>query len=285
MIQQVVEAHRNSISASRGGRSGRLGSVRLDRALRADIGSALRSPPIIAFLGIEALAGAVFIDRRGGDTLSTVLLIYLAMLSLAFFAWWAGRHRLAHPQPDPLPAAGARSAFALMAASGMAVWGFAISVPAGFVLFVCGLGGWSWAAFRSGGVRGTWSRLTRDPRPFVPLLLLIGLPRLLAGGPLYLGGALLALPSGIGQQLLYLVGLFAPLEALRSRSSLAAVTAALVFALLHVPLNLAPNEGDMAAALANAVLFQASVGMIACLAFTRHRAVVPIGVAHALAIG
>jgi hypothetical protein len=37
-------------------------------------------------------------------------------------------------------------------------------------------------------------------------------------------------------------------------------------------------------ATANAVIFQASVGLLACLANQRHRAVVPISVAHALAI-
>jgi hypothetical protein len=58
-----------------------------------------------------------------------------------------------------------------------------------------------------------------------------------------------------------------------------------VFGLVHVPFNLAPNGGDLLAAAANAVFFQASVGLIACLAYVRHRAVVPIGVAHALAIG
>jgi hypothetical protein len=259
--------------------------VRLDRALIADLSLALRSPPIVLFLVLEAVAGVVFIDRRGGETLATVLLLYVGMLTLAFFAWWAGRHRLAHPEPDAVPAAAPRVAFALIAAAGMAVWGFGVSVPIGFVLFVSGFGGWVWVALRAGGFRGAWDRLLRDPRPFVPMILLIALPRLLAGGPLYLVGGVVALPSGIGQQLLYLVGLFAPLEALRGHMAWAALGSALIFALLHVPLNVDANQGDILAAFANAMLFQASVGMIACLAFTRHRAVVPIGVAHALAIG
>lgn len=63
------------------------------------------------------------------------------------------------------------------------------------------------------------------------------------------------------------------------------MTSALIFAALHVPQNMAANEGDVLAAIANAVLFQASVGLVACLAYTRHRAVVPLGVAHAIAIG
>ena len=93
------------------------------------------------------------------------------------------------------------------------------------------------------------------------MLLLLAVPRLLFGGPLSRSSAsVLALPSGIGQQVLYLLGLFAPLEAWRDRRAVAAVVAALVFAALHVPLNLGPNDGDGPAALANAVLYQASVG-------------------------
>ena len=65
---------------------------------------------------------------------------------------------------------------------------------------------------------------------------------------------------------------------------MAAVASALVFAALHVPVVLEANGGDVLASFANAVLFQASVGLVACLAFVRHRAAVPIGVAHAMAI-
>lgn len=256
--------------------------MRLDQALIADIRSALRLGPVRAFLAIELIAGAVFVLRRGGETGVTVALVWLGVVVLAFFAWWAGRHRLAHPQPDPIAAAGARACFALVAATGMLVWGLGVSV--GLVLFACGLGGWLWSALRSGGWRGLGARLTRDPRPFVPLLLLIAVPKLAVGGPGFLVAVVLALPSGIGQQLLYLVGLFAPLEALRRRPSAAAVAAALVFGLIHVPLVVDANHGDLVASLANAVLLQASVGIVACLAFVRHRAVLPIGVAHALAM-
>ena len=249
------------------------------------MGAALRSRAILTFLALEAIAGVVFVDRRSGETVSTVLLIYLGMLILAFFAWWSGRHRLAHPHPDSVSAPGPRSAFAIIAATGMAIWGFGLSVPVGLVLFSAGLGGWIWAALRSEGRGGLRERLLRDPRPFVPLLLLIALPRLLIGGVAFVFGAIAALPSGIGQQMLLLVGLFGPLEAWSGRPAWAAVASALIFAALHVPLNLAPNEGDVLAAIANAVLFQASVGIVVCLAYTRHRAVVPIGVAHAITIG
>lgn len=260
-------------------------AVRLDRALASDISTALRSGPILAFLALQVVAGAVFVVRRGPEMGQTVVLIWLGMLTLAFFAWWAGRHRLAHPQPDPVPDAAARSGFALLAAAGMLLWSSGISPDVGSVLVVSGIGAWLWAAWRSSGFGGWADRLLRDPRPFVPLLLLILVPRLLAGGPAYLIGAALALPSGIGQQLFFLIGLFAPLEAMRRRTPVAAVVAALVFGLVHLPVVLDANGGDTVAATANVVLFQASVGLIACLAFVRHRAAVPIGVAHALAIG
>jgi hypothetical protein len=259
--------------------------VRLDRALRTDLGAALRSTPVRLYLGLQVAAGAVFVWRRGQDSVSTVVLIWLALLILAFFAWWAGRHQRARSQPDPVPAARARAAFALLAVAGMSLWGAGLAGLAGLVLFLMGLGGWLWSAWRTGAQRGLKARLLRDPRPFLPMLLLIGVPRLLAGGPSFLLGATLALPSGIGQQLLYLVGLYAPLEAAMHRPAAAALISALLFALIHVPLVMEPNGGDVLAALANAMLFQSGVGFIACLAYQRHRAVVPIGVAHALAIG
>ncbi len=212
-----------------------------------------------------------------------VLLVWLGMLILAFFAWWAGRHRLAHPAPDPVAGAGARAMFALVGVAGMLVWGFDISVAAGFVLFVGGSAGWIWVAWRNAAFSDLSTRLRRDVRPFVPLLLLIGLPRLVIGGPGFLIATVLVLPSGIGQQLLYLLGLYAPLEALRGRA-VAAVSAALLFGLVHVPLLIEINHGDLVAATANAVLFQSSVGLVAALAYQRHRAVVPIGIAHAMAI-
>jgi hypothetical protein len=258
--------------------------MRLDQALVADLRRVLRSRAIRLFLALEILAAAVFVLRRGQETIATVSLVWLAMLTLAFFAWWAGRHRLAYAVPDAVPAARLRALFAVLVALGMVVWGFGISVVVGSVLVSCGLAGWLWSALRLGGWRGAWARLTRDPRPFLPLILLIAIPRLALGGPTFLVAAVLALPSGVGQQLLYLAGLYAPLEALRERADVAAVVAALVFGLVHVPLVVDANQGDLVAAAANAVLFQSSVGLIACLAYVRHRAVVPIGVVHALAI-
>ena len=161
---------------------------------------------------------------------------------------------------------------------------FGISVPAGFVLILVGVGGWVWAYVRGEGLVGVRARLLRDPRPFLGLYLFIALPRLLAIGPIYLLGVVVALPSGIVQQLLLLVGLFAPLEAWSGRPGWAALAAASAFALLHVPIVLEPNGQDLVAAFANAAIFQLTVGLIAILAYRRHRAAVPIGVAHGLTI-
>lgn len=262
----------------------RLSPMRLDRALALDLGQALRSRPIQLYLALQLTAAAVFVARRGQDTVSTVLLIWLGLAVVAFLAWWAGRHRLAHPEPDLVPAAGARTVFALLVVGGWVMWGFGWSAEAGFLLLFVGVGGWVWSTVRAGGLMGLRARLLRDPRPFVPLLIFIGLPRLLAIGPLYLLGVGVALPSGIVQQLLLLLGLFAPLEAWSQRPGWAALAAAAIFALLHVPTVMEPNHGDLIAAYANVALFQLSVGLIAILAFRRHRAAVPIGVAHALTI-
>jgi hypothetical protein len=258
---------------------------RLDRALLADLRTALRSVPVLLFLGLELVAGAVLVARRGQGVASTLLLIWAGMLAFAFLAWWAGRHRMAVSTPDDVPGAAGRALFAAIGVAGLLLIGYAVDARVGVVLVVGGMAGWVWVAWRAGGLSGLAGRLTRSPRPFVPLLLLLALPRLLFGGPGAFVGVVLALPSGIGQQLLYLLGLFAPLEAYAGRRAAAAVGSALVFAALHVPLNVPVNGGDWLAALANAIVYQASVGLIACLAFVRHRAAVPIGVAHALAIG
>lgn len=262
----------------------RLGPMRLDRALALDLRRALRSGPVQLYLLIEVVAAVVFVMRRGDDTASMLVLVYLALAVVAFLAWWAGRHRLAHPDPDLVPAAGPKTAFALVVGLGWGLVGFGLSFELGLVLVFVGIGGWVWAFVRSDGLSGVRDRLARDPRPFLPLYLFIALPRLLAIGPLYLVGVVFALPSGIVQQLLLLVGLFAPLEAWSGRPGWAALVAAVVFAILHVPIVMPQNGDDLIAATANAAIFQLSVGFIAVLAYRRHRAAVPIGVAHGLTI-
>jgi len=218
------------------------------------------------------------------ETVGVVLLVWAGFAVLGFFAWWAGRHHAAHPAPDPAPRAGGRLFMAAMGALGFGLWSWGTAPAIGAVLAAAAFAGWLVVAARGSTAADVLRPLIRDPRPFVPLLLLLLAPRLLGQGLGVVPAVLLALPSGVGQQLLFLVGLFAPLEAVTRRTDVSAVVAALVFAALHVPFNLPANGGDLPAAFANAVFYQASAGLIACLAFVRHRAPVPIGAMHAAAM-
>lgn len=222
--------------------------------------------------------------RRGRETVGVVLLVWAGFAILGFFAWWAGRHDAAHATPDPVPRAGGRLLMAAIGALGFGLWSWGTAPAIGAVLTATAFAGWLVVAARGSTATDVLRPLVRDPRPFVPLLLLLLVPRLLAQGLGVVPAALLALPSGVGQQLLFLVGLFAPLEAVTRRTDLSAVVAALVFAALHVPFDLPANGGDLPAAFANSVFYQGSAALVACLAFARHRAPVPIGVVHAVAI-
>jgi hypothetical protein len=257
---------------------------RLDVALREDIRTLLRRRPLKAFLALELAAAAVLVLRRGEALLATIGVVWLGLVCVAFLAWWAGRHPGAVQTTDPVPAPAARARAALVGAVGLLIAGLG-AWPVGGVLVGLAALGWVVAGRRGEeGIDGPGVRqLLRDPRPFVPLLLLVGLTRVLFGG-LEPVGLIAGLASGVVQQVAYLVGLFPPLEAARGRTDLAAVLAALAFGAVHLPFDLDPNGGDWLAAAANAVIFQASVGMVACLAFVRHRAAVPIGLAHGLAI-
>ena len=116
----------------------------------------------------------------------------------------------------------------------------------------------------------------------MPLLLLVGLTRALFA-PVDPVGLVAALVSGGVQQVAYR----GPLRPARGRprsQRCRRSLAALLFGAVHLPFDIEPNGGDWLAAAANAVVFQASVGLVAALAFVRHRAAVPIGVAHGLAI-
>lgn len=260
--------------------------ARLDRVLIADLRSVTRSRVVLAFLAIEIMAAVVLVARRGEALVETVLLVWAGFLCVAFLAWWAGRDVHARALADPVPMPGWRAVFALAGALGVLLSGLG-AWPVGAPILMAALGAWvgvGLVARRRGDPDGAgWRQVLRDPRPFVPLLLLIGVTRFLFGGitPVGLVAGLL---SGVIQQLAYLVGLFAPLEAMRGRADMAAVLAALVFGAVHLPFNVGPNGGDWIAAAANAVVFQANVGLIACLAFVRHRAAMSIGLAHGLAI-
>jgi hypothetical protein len=257
--------------------------VRIDRALLADMRRVPSSPALLGFLALEGIAAAVLVARRGEALLNTVALVWLGVACVGFLAWWAGRHPRAVQVADPVPAPALRAGAALVGSGGLLLAG--LGAWPGVVLLGAALVGWLLAGSRRrGNALGIgWRQLLRDPRPFVPLLLLVGVTRFLFGAVTPVG-LVAGLLSGVIQQVAYLVGLFAPLEALRGRADVAATAAALVFGAVHLPFNLEPNGGDWLAAAANAVIFQASVGMVAALAFVRHRAALPIGLVHGLAI-
>jgi hypothetical protein len=228
-------------------------ALRLDRALMNDLRSMLSSWPVLAFLGLEAASGLLFVARRGPGVVPTLLLVWLGLGLVAFLCWWAGRHRLAHPDADPVPRAGARLACALLVAVGLGLGQYGIQSTLGGGLVIGAVVAWLLIAVRR-ETAGQFARLLlRDPRPFVPLLLVVALPRIVLLGSAMVGRLPPALASGIGQELLYLVLLYPSMEAVTKRRDLAAVLCALVFASIHVPMNQAANGGDWAASIANAV--------------------------------
>ena len=258
--------------------------IRLDRALVGDLRTLTKSRAVIAMAALEVTAALLFLARRGADRLSTVLLVWLGLAFVGFICWWAGRHRLAVPESDPVPRAGARLLAALAVAVGLAIGTYGIHMGASAAITLGGIGAWLALAVRPDSGPGLLRMLCRSPRPFGPLLLLVVLPRMLLAGLTGIGPLIAGLTSGVIQQLLFLPMVCASMEAVVGRRDAAAVLSALVFASIHVPMNLAANGDDWVAALANAVFYQASVGLIVCMAYTRHRAALPLGLAHGLAI-
>lgn len=258
--------------------------VRIDRALVADLRALATSRTAWAMGALVVVAGVVLVTRRGPAMAQTLLLIWSGLGFVAFLCWWAGRHRLAHGAPDLVPRAKGRLVAALAVAAGLALGTFGIHGGASAAMIAGGVTGWLLLALRRDGGPGLAVMLRRSWRPFVPLLLLVALPRIALTGVTGPAALVAGLTSGVIQQLLFLPMLFASLEAVLPRRDTAAVVAALLFGAIHVPMNLAANEGDWLAALANAVVYQSLVGLIVCFAFTRHRAALPLGVAHGLAI-
>lgn len=257
---------------------------RLDQALAHDVRTALTSRPLLAFLALQGLAGLIFVARRGPGVGQTVVLVWGGLAFVGFICWWAGRHRFAHPGADPVPRARARLVAGLTVAGGLAVGTYGIHMGASAFLTLAGIAGWLLLAVRPDSGPGLARMLRRSWRPFGPLLILVVLPRLALTGMLGPAALIAGLASGVVQELLFLPMVFASLEAVLGRRDRAAVVAALVFGSIHVPMNLAASDGDWLAAAANAVFYQALVGLIVCMAYTRHRAALPIGVAHGLTI-
>ncbi|MFN8621522.1 MAG: hypothetical protein U0869_12330 [Chloroflexota bacterium] len=258
--------------------------LRLDHELVRDLLRALASPAIVAFLLLQVTAAVLFVVRRGPATLQTILLVWTGLAFVGFICWWAGRHRLAHAEPDPVPMARARLVAGLTVAAGLAIGTYGISSGASGLVTLAGIVAWLVLAIRAGSGPDLARMLRRSWRPFGPLLILVVVPRVALTGLVAPAGLVAGLGSGVVQELLYLPLLFASLEAVLGRRDVAAVVAALVFASIHVPMNLGPAGGDWLAAAANAVFCQAAVGLIVAMAFSRHRAALPLGIAHGLTI-
>lgn len=260
------------------------------RGLTADLGGSLRalagSRPAWAYGALQALVVAYLLLRR--PWLAPELVVILGGLAVfAFLAWYAGRSPRA--RPDPLPI---RSPRGELAGVGVAVGGVLLflyagwldipwqpllwSVPVGAAIVVL-------AALRGGATAGDllgWALLTWVPLlPFLALIAAFKLPVLgLSIVPLTAA----ALLSGMLQQILLQVGLEARLEGALRRTDTAVILAGLVFGLAHVAMNLDQAGGDWSIALANALVLQANIGVVCCLAFARHRAALALGFAHAL---
>jgi hypothetical protein len=237
--------------------------------------------PVIAFVALELAAGSYLVFRRGADMIPLMVLAGAGVAFYGVLGWLAGRHPLAESTPDPVRSP-RLEAFAIgIAYVGLAGWGFGF-LPFGMHLFLGGIAGWLAVAVVAGYRRGDLGWMTRSWRPYLPLFVGVTAPKLVLSGLMLPVGLLIALPSGLLQQLLLQLGLTARVEALVRRSAIAAVAAAVGFGLLHVPLNLGIAGGDWWIALANALVLQTPIGLAFCLAYQRHRAPLALGTVHAI---
>jgi hypothetical protein len=257
--------------------------ARIDRALLADARRLLRSGPFLAALGVLALAAVVQVLRAGPERLGLLATIAGGCACYAVIAWFAGRDPTAHTEPDVVRAPRAELAAVLIAYVGLAGVLNGQGVPFA-VLFVAGVAGWGAISIRAGYRARDFAWLIRGWRPFTALLLAALVPKLLLLGPGWLAGLPVALPSGIFQQVGLQLGLLARLEAVLGRPDAAAVLAALLFGAAHTGMNVGYAGGDQLLALSSAMVLQAAIGLVFCLAYLRHRAAIALGVAHAIVI-
>ncbi len=196
-------------------------------------------------------------------------------------AWLAGRHPWAHPEPDPVRAPVPELVAVTVVFVGTVIWVFGAGAF-GYSVAQLGLLGWVAVGVLARYRLGDFGWIPRTWLPYLPLMLALALPKLAIMGLDVVPRTLAGLSSGLIQQLLLQVGLAARLEAVTGRSDVAAVVAALSFGLLHVPLDLGQAGGDWSLALANAAVLQATIGLVFCLAYQRHRAPLGLGFCHAL---
>jgi hypothetical protein len=239
--------------------------------------------PYLALAVAIGSAAAYIVARRGPGSLELLAIIAAAVSSYGFLGWWAGRHRAAVSEPDPVRAPGLETLSIAVAYLGLLGWMFRFGTL-GIALFLGGLAAWV-ATFAISRYRRTdFEWLRRSWLPFLPLFVGVLAPKLFLAGPMLAIGMLVALPSGIIQQLLLQLGVTARLEAVTGRREVAAVLAAIAFGLPHVPLDLGQAGGDWTLALANAFVLQVPIGLAFCLAYQRHRAPLALGVIHGIVI-
>jgi hypothetical protein len=247
----------------------------------ADLRAAAGSGPYRLFVLGWLAAAAVIVARRGPSITEPLAVLAGALLVFGALAWMANRSPRVHSEPDPVRDPRREALAVGIAVVGATAWAFGAIVP-GMVLVVAGVIGWLVVvvAARPPASDARW--LSRSWLPFIPLLAVIALPKALTIGVGLVPQTLIAIPSGILQQVLLQVGMTARTEAIVGRRDLAAVVAALGFGLVHIPLNLPQAEGDWLVAAANAMVLQAGIGLVACGAYLRHRAPLPLGTAHAM---
>lgn len=261
---------------------------RIDRALLRDTTAALRRWPAWLFLAAWLVGIWLQVSGGGMGRLSLILIIAGGCVAYGVIAWFAGRDIRADPTPLPVRAP-AGEALAIGAAQlGVILFVFGYVLPPlalpGAFLFIFGVLAWAVTAARAGYRLRDFAWLRRSWRPFAMLMLAVAVPKLLALGlpnPIALAAAV---PSGIAQQVVVQAGLQSRFEAVTRRADLAAVLTAVGFGITHTPLNLPLAGGDFWLALGAGLVFQAPIGLVFCIGYVRHRAPLPLGMVHAIAI-
>ena len=285
----------SAVARRRGGMRGRQDRrPSLLHAFGRDALGALRSGPLRAFLALELLAAAYLVLRRGPSVLPLLAVIGAGATAYGFLAWQAGRSPWAEPRPDLVRAPrlellAVAVGYVALSGSLLGWWPRAGVLPPAWTVFQAALVGWvvvattAWlrAARRDGRGFGELAWIWRGWLPFVPLLLAVLLPKAPLQGMGFVAALIGGIGSGVSQQVLLQVGLTARLEAVLGRGDAAAVLAALGFGAVHVAMNLPQAGGDWPIAAANAMVLQASIGLVFCTAYLRHRAPLALGCCHA----
>ncbi len=252
--------------------------------LAADLRAAARSGPVRGFLLVEAAAAGFVVARRGPEMAPLLGIIAAGSIAYGLLAWYAGRLPGATRVADPVPHPMAELACVAVAYLGLAAATFGWNGATGSLAFRIGLVAWLVAALAPPARLADLRWLARTWLPLTPLLLAVAAPKIPLLGLALVPATLNGLVSGLVQQLLLQVVLLATVEAVVRRADLAAVIASLGFGFIHAPLNLPQAGGDWPLALANALVLQATIGLVFCIAYLRHRAALALGFGHALAM-